>query len=460
MNYYHNTFSFLYISFALCYYNCMKVDFRKIHNEKKIAVAVSGGIDSMALALLTKEFVGELKRGTKLIAITVDHGLRPSSADEAKFVGKVMAKHGIEHHILKWEGKKPEVNVEAIARKKRYELLTGFCKENRTGCLLVAHHSDDQAENFLIRLFRGSGIDGLASMRDESEINGIRILRPLLNVRKDELREYLVRLGVKWIEDESNVDEKYLRNKIRGFLGSLKDKDIVVKRINSAVNSIAKARDVIETELLKEAKDIVKYFDEGYVCLNLKKFGDLDEEFGLRLLAWMLMEVSGNPYKPRLEKLKRVYNEVIGGNGEGKLLKATTFYGCVLEQGDEAGEIIIYREKKAIKNKLIAIGDGEFLWDGRFILKAKDGGFAGNLCDGAKFRVETLDSVELKKILKGLGKLGKIKGADKKILLTVPVIKDEKNEKIFVPHLNYWDEEFKTKTNFYVSKKFVTRVFK
>jgi tRNA(Ile)-lysidine synthase len=424
----------------------MKVDFRKIHNEKKVAIAVSGGIDSMALVFLAKKFVSTLADGMELVAITVDHGLRPSSTKEAEFVGNVMKKHEIEHYILKWEGEKPEFNVEAIAREKRYELLTDFCKSRGIGCLLVAHHADDQAENFLIRLFRGSGIDGLASMRDVNEMNGVKILRPLLEVTKEELREYLIKHDIKWIEDKSNYDERYLRNKIRGFLDDLDDKNAIVDRINSAVNSIAKAKDVIETELLKEAKEIVKYCDEGYVRLNVSKFCELDEELGLRLLAWCLMEVSGNPYKPRLEKLKRVYDEVVGN----KPVKSWTFYGCMLESSDVNGdknEIFIYREKKAIKNELVSIGGGEFLWDGRFILHAKN---------GVKFSVETLDSGELKKILEDCGKLKKIKGIDKKILLTIPVIKTK--EKVFIPHLNCGDEDLAKKISIY--NKFVTKLFK
>ena len=427
----------------------MKVDFRKIHNEKKIAVAVSGGIDSMALVLLAKKFMDTMVEGAKLTAITVDHGLRPSSTKEAKFVGKVMAQHGIWHRTLTWDGEKPEFNIEAVARKKRYELLTGFCKENGIKCLLVGHHAGDQAENFLIRLFRGSGIDGLASMKHENEINGIKILRPLLDVKKEELKDYLVKSGVKWIEDESNEDEKYLRNKIRKFLGELKDKDAIIERVNSAVNSIAKAKDIIKTELIRESKSIVKYFDEGYVELNAKKLSELDEELGLRLLAWVLMEISGNPYKPRFEKLKRIYDKIVAN----KLSKATTFYGCVLEAQDgDLGKIIIYREKNAIKNELASIGNGEFLWDNRFIVKHKD--------LNTDFTVYTLSSADLKQILKDCKKLSKIKGINKKILLTVPTIKfkDTQKEKILCSFLD--QNKDLQKTGFFIQKKFITNLFK
>jgi tRNA(Ile)-lysidine synthase len=302
------------------------VDFTNIKCEKKIAVAISGGIDSTALALLTNEFAK--KHQIQLIALTVDHKLRKSSTEEANFVQNLMKKYGIEHYILTWEGGRKDSNIEFEARQARYHLLTNFCKKHKIKYLLVGHHKQDQAENFLIRLFRGSGIDGLASMRNENEINGVKILRPLLDVSKEELGSYLVKHKVEWVEDESNEDEKFLRNKIRKFLDSFGDEKInIVNRINNTVDTMATARDIIEKELKKKSKKIIQRTSDGCIRINMREFKKLDQELGLRLLAWVLMEISGNTYKPRLKQLQELYNVIISSEE----IKGRTLYGCIVK---------------------------------------------------------------------------------------------------------------------------------
>ena len=146
-----------------------------IDKHKKVAVAVSGGADSMALALLLNE-----QTNSKLIAITVDHGLREESAREAKQVKKWLEKYDIEHHILKWEGDKKNSNIQFEARTARYQLMCDFCKKNDIQLLLVAHNLQDNAETLLMRIMRGSGVDGLSAIADATKINNIEVLRPLL----------------------------------------------------------------------------------------------------------------------------------------------------------------------------------------------------------------------------------------------------------------------------------------
>jgi len=508
---------------------------------KTLCVAVSGGIDSMALVFLMKELMEEtdlchceersdaetlslrgarsatrkhchceeheVRRGNlpschceersdaaihksshndkniKIIAVTVDHGLRKNSAKEAKLVGEILKKNKIEHHILKWEGKKPVKNIEAVAREKRYELLTEFCKKKKIKHLLVAHHLQDQAETFFIRLFRGSGIDGLSAMKKVVEYNGVKIVRPLLNVLKKDLEKYLKKKNIPWVEDESNEDEKFLRNKIRKFLNSFEDKPVILKRIDSAINEIAKARDIIEkkTEIVK--KKVLKFDNRGVCVIQLHEFLELEKDSGLRILADALMKVSGNCYKPRLEKLERVYNSIchceeflschceehkvrrgnlpschceersdaetlslraflrnarqspathcviasstkcdaaIHKSSQQKNLK-TTFYGCVLEQLNN-NELIIYREYAAIGEDKKLEYNKKILWDSRFFVELKQ--------KKSTLIVSHIKKGEFNSLLKSLKntdmakykELKNLKGIDKKIFYTLPVV--------------------------------------
>lgn len=160
--------------------------------SRRLAVAVSGGADSIALALL----MGQI---CDIEAVTVDHGLRAEAADEARFVGEVMARHNIAHTILHWQGEKPSSGIQAAARTARYKLIQDWCTAKNISNLVLAHHLDDQAETFLMRLSRGSGVYGLAAMAEVSTLMGslgsIHMLRPLLHVSKDRLISTLTSMG-------------------------------------------------------------------------------------------------------------------------------------------------------------------------------------------------------------------------------------------------------------------------
>lgn len=308
---------------------------QKITLPKKIAIALSGGADSMALAFLLAEFCRE--KNIKFVALTVDHKMRKSSAKEASQVAKICVKEKIPHEILEISSKKiPQKNIEAQLREARYELLCGFCKKNKIGFLFLGHHAGDVAENFLIRLFRGSGLDGLSAMAEVSELNQIKLVRPLLDFDKDELKDFLRVKKIKWIEDESNEDEKFLRNKIRKFLESFEEKNLIAKRIKNAAEEISETRDIFNAKMLDEARAVLTLTPERNFLLNLKKFKKIEEKFALKILALVAMEVSGEVYKPRFAKLKGFY-EYLVKDGE---FKSRNFYGCAVKKFD-ANNIII-----------------------------------------------------------------------------------------------------------------------
>ncbi len=193
-----------------------KIDSYNLGDEK-VAVAFSGGADSMALALLLHEYFGD-----RMVAITVDHKLRPESSNEAKQVGEWIEARGIKHHTLVWEGEKPTANIEAIARKKRYQLLCDYCKENGIKNLFVAHNLNDQAETFLLRLRRSSGLFGLGGMEEIGFYQKVRILRPLLDTLRTDIEKFLKEKNQKFVHDSFNDDERYERVRVRNFFAPIR----------------------------------------------------------------------------------------------------------------------------------------------------------------------------------------------------------------------------------------------
>jgi tRNA(Ile)-lysidine synthase len=312
---------------------------------KKIAVAVSGGADSLALTLLLQEFC--LAKKIKLFAATIDHKMRQASSEEARELSKILAKKKIPHEILTVEQKKlPQKNIEAGLRELRYELLTEFCKKNKIEFLFLGHHLGDVAENFLIRLFRGSGLDGLSPIgevvsRKSLVVNRgkIQLIRPLLDFTKDDLKKFLTAQKIQWFEDETNQDEKFLRNKIRKFFESFEEQNLIQKRIKNAADEIAKMRDFFDEIVALEAAEIVESQADGSFLINHKKFQNLDEKIARRILVSILMKVGGKIYKPRLEKLKNFYEYLRGDE-----IKLRNFYGCSAKKFD-AERVVIFAEK-------------------------------------------------------------------------------------------------------------------
>ena len=182
-----------------------------------IAVAVSGGADSLALALLLRDWARP--RGYRLTALVVDHGLRAESAAEARGAVAVLGRQHVEARLLRFQGAKPSANVQAAARAARYGLLSDWCARRGVLHLALGHHRDDQAETLLLRLGRGSGLDGLAGMAPVVELRDVRLLRPLLGVPRARLEASLRARGLAWIDDPSNRDRAHGRVRIRQLRG-------------------------------------------------------------------------------------------------------------------------------------------------------------------------------------------------------------------------------------------------
>ena len=268
-----------------------------------VAVGVSGGADSLALVLQAAEELAVF--GRKVVALTVDHGLRPTSRLEAEYVAGLMQKYGIEHHILTWTGKKPTTGIEEAARQARYALIAEWCSQNNVHVLLTAHHAKDQAETFLMRLQRGSGLEGLCGIREYSVREGLVILRPLLAVNPENLRDYLRQRAIVWVEDESNRDTTFLRGKIRQYLPELTENiGINIEKICNTVHNLQSAEDYIEQQLdLLLAHDVI--WDFGTFCrFRYVDYLSWHKEMKFKVLA----RLCRREYIPRAERVLALAN--------------------------------------------------------------------------------------------------------------------------------------------------------
>jgi tRNA(Ile)-lysidine synthase len=235
----------------------------KIYNEfssslkikEDLAVAVSGGPDSLALAYLTKCY--SLKNKIKVKYYLVNHMLRKEASLEAETVKKALKKIDIQCTILNWSGKKPSRNIQATARDKRYSLLANECKKNNIRYLLLGHHLNDLFENFLIRIVRGSGLNGLISFDKNTKYkdHNLNILRPLLDLEKNDLLDISKKIFNFFVKDPSNINENYKRTRIRNLLQSLEKEGLDIKKLELTINN------------LKDSDKSIKF----YLDRNLKK---------------------------------------------------------------------------------------------------------------------------------------------------------------------------------------------
>ncbi|MBQ7659470.1 MAG: tRNA lysidine(34) synthetase TilS [Alphaproteobacteria bacterium] len=299
-------------------------DFLTRHDlaQETIAVGVSGGADSLALALMLCD---ELKaQKNRIIALTVDHGLRPSSKKEAQYVADIMKKNGIEHHILIWKGQKPKTGIEEAARQARYRLIKNWCVEHNVRFLMTAHHLLDQAETFFMRLERGSGLSGLCGMNEATHHHGITVLRPLLSTHPDVLKDYLKKRSIAWVEDESNNDSSLLRVKIRKFLPVFeKQTGITPSKIAQTMLRLQGSRNYFDRLISKLFKNNFKsYKNKAFRCSKVF-FQALDDEIAYRLLCFIIQTTAQTDYAPEAQKIFKLLKKLGKPN-----FKAATLGHC------------------------------------------------------------------------------------------------------------------------------------
>ena len=278
------------------------VKFVKKFSNNKIAVAVSGGVDSVCLL----HWLAEMNMD--IVALHVNHKLRPVADTEAAYVKQLCQSMNVPCHVFEWNENKPATGIEAAARDARYAFMTNFCKENNISTLMVAHQADDQIETFLMNLARGSGIIGLAAMRETSFRDSVQIVRPLLGVFRSELIEYCNTHNIQYFSDEMNFDDKYTRVKIRQNRHLMADKlGISDSRILLAIENLGKARDAMEADVSVRVKNVI--FD-GYALFSESFLFDVPGTIGLKCLGTLIQIIGGNNYQPRLNSLEFALNKL------------------------------------------------------------------------------------------------------------------------------------------------------
>lgn len=278
------------------------LDFMDKYKQSKVAVGVSGGVDSMCLLY----WLHNIKMD--VVCLHVNHRLRPEADVETEYVKSVCEKLNIQVHIFYWDDNKPESGLEAAARQVRYKMMTDFCHENGIEYLLTAHQSDDQIETFLMNLSRGSGLFGLSGMMAESERDGIKILRPLLNVPRSEIKQYCEDNNIKYFVDSMNTDEHYTRVKIRQNRHLLDEKlGISDARILLAVQNLGRTRQWMEKYLDSRIEMVIRSW--GALFLDSFLF-DEAEEIRLKLLGLLIQKIGGDDYIPRLNSLQNALSKL------------------------------------------------------------------------------------------------------------------------------------------------------
>lgn len=294
--------------------------FEKYHIEDNvIAAGVSGGADSLALVFQLNDYLKPKHK--KVVALTVDHQLRPESAQEAKYVHQLMEKAGIEHHILVWQGEKPQTGVEEAARIARYRLLSEWCHSHQVSYLCVAHHALDQAETFMIRLQRGSGLNGLCGMQEVSEMYGLKILRPFLTTSPEKLKEYLRQKKIDWVTDSSNNCDDFLRVRIRKFLPELEQATgITPQRIVETMAVLNRSRDYITSQVTRFIKQHVRFWENSGVSVSLSVLRQQHEEILYRVLAELIKQIGQSDYTARADDVERLKRDILDIRFKGATL--------------------------------------------------------------------------------------------------------------------------------------------
>lgn len=267
---------------------------------ESMGVAVSGGSDSMAMLHLLARVASQT--GWALRAVTVDHRLRPEAADEAAFVGRICAGLGVPHDVLVWDHGEITGNLMQAAREARYALMVGWAQTHGIGMVSVGHTADDQAETFLVGLSRAAGLDGLTGMRQEWEQDGVTFRRPFLMQTRAELRGYLARNGLDWVEDPTNENNSYTRTKARRALKALKPLGITVDRLSSVIHNLAMAQGVVQASVVRAAREGV-IETAGSLQFDHLAGWMRDHEFQRRMLIAMLRWIGGQAHPPREGKL-------------------------------------------------------------------------------------------------------------------------------------------------------------
>jgi tRNA(Ile)-lysidine synthase len=323
-----------------------------------MAVAVSGGPDSMALAFCAKRWADEI--AGKILALIIDHDLRPESSAEAEQTKKSLAAIGIEAVILHWEHPQVVRRLHENARKARYKLLTDACRAHGISHLLLAHHREDQAETILMRLAKGSGIDGLAGMAAKKTLDGVRILRPLLTISKQRLSATCNAAGVTFVSDPSNQSQKFARGRLRRIAPLLEIEGLTTERLTDLGMRAAEAKAALDYATNALLRVATRLSDAGAIEIDLEHLRSTPRAIALRALNSCLRAIHRDDYAPEYASLSRLL-DAICADGD---MPGCTLQGCFISKNSFRATVI--REYAAITDSFPIQSGESIVWDQRW----------------------------------------------------------------------------------------------
>ena len=319
-----------------------------------IILAVSGGPDSIALMWLAARWRSTLARGPRLIAVTVDHGLRAEAAAEARDVKRLARSLDLTHRTMRWTGEKPKTGLPAAARTARYRLLVQAARASGATHILTAHTRDDQAETVLMRLLRGSGIGGLAAMARESERDGVLLARPFLHVSKSQLVATLKKAKIGFADDPTNRDTNFTRPRLREIMPVLAAEGGDARNLARLASRLARANQAVEV-LADGAERYLALRDReapraGFEA-NAFDASTFDAStFDAKAFAAMPEEI-------RLRLLKRAIDR-FGHEGPAELGKVEALLAALDQASAKPGKERRPRLKQTLAGALVSLTDG------------------------------------------------------------------------------------------------------
>jgi tRNA(Ile)-lysidine synthase len=352
--------------------------FDSLAAHRTLVVAVSGGADSLALLHLLVRW-RQLRKAAgseptpELVAVTIDHGLREGSRSEALGVAAEAARLGVPHRLVTWNGPKPRSAIQSTARQARYRLLGGVAAESEGSAVVTAHTRDDQAETVLMRLARGSGIDGLAGMQPVERLpatgladeageaaRAIPLCRPLLSVPKARLVATLADSGSTWVEDPSNANPAFERTRIRAAGPALASIGLTSGPVALTADRLARARAALDWACDQLWRELVDVHGGAYGSLSAVRWRAQPEELRIRLLGRLLTAFGGNAGPVALAKAER-----LAGRLSAPGAKPATIAGCRIEPRDD--QLLVWREAGRRDIPELQILPGQTAaWDHRF----------------------------------------------------------------------------------------------
>lgn len=412
-------------------------------NLPKIALAISGGADSMALL----DLISQYRQFLEITIFSVDHQLRKESRADLAFVAQSANKYNFPFYALTWQHSIfPTSNIQEKARLARYQLMTDQCHQLGINSLLTAHHYDDFLENYLMKKKRNYSVLGL-SLSEITYNNNIQILRPLSQFRKAELLAYLNKYQLDWREDPSNQKNIYERNRTRQLINSLPI--VNLNKLCEEAERVNIQATKINQKLIKTLAERLEFSNFGLAKLHFST--KLAPELLIYLVNYALTMVSGKLAPPRYRSVSKIINNL-------QQLKNFTIslHGCILKNinikpQSESSLLLIFRENQAIAEQAISYSTSIF-WDQRFSFFSKD-------TISASYKIGKIDEASYSQLKKkfDLSILQKISHNNhKQLLFSLPTIK--KLEKVVaIPHISYYDEDIKFRGNFYFAPKFTSR---